>query len=68
MVFTLLNLIIMGLPWIREDDVIIKLATNILIINSHGLTILTKVIPVYLEIKELIAALFIILIKRARKY
>ena len=51
----------------RENDVIIRLATDILIINSYGLTILTKIIPVFLEIKELIAALFIILVKRARK-
>ena len=52
----------------REDNVIIKLAIDILIINSYGLTILTKVTPGSLEIKELMAAPFIILGKRARKY
>ena len=64
---TLSNPVIMGLPWIREDDVIIKPVTNILIINSYGLIILVKIIPVLLETKELMAALCIILVKRARK-
>ena len=68
MVPALLNLIIMGLLWIREDDIIIRLITNTLIINSYGLTILIKITPVLLEIKELIVALFIILVKGARKY
>ena len=45
-----------------------RLATDILIISSYGLTILTRVIPVLLKIKELIAAPFIILVKGARKY
>ena len=63
----LLNPVIMGLPWMREDDVIIRPAIDILIINSYGLTILTKTMPVSLEIRELTAALFAILIKRARK-
>ena len=63
----LLNLIIMGLLWIREDNVIIKPITNILIINSYGLIILIKITPVLLKIKELTVTPFIILIKRARK-
>ena len=63
----LLNLIIIGLPWIRKDNIIIKPATNTLIINSYGLTILTKITQVLLEIKELITAPFVILIKMARK-
>ena len=64
---TLLNPVIIGLPWIREDNVIIKLTTNILIINSYGLIISIRVIPVFLKIKELIAAPFIILVKKAKK-
>ena len=52
----------------REDDVIIRFTTDILIINSYYLTILIKIIPVLLKIKELIAALFIILVKGARTY
>ena len=67
MVPALLNLIIMGLLWIKEDDIIIKFITNTLIINSYGLTILIKIIPVLLEIKELMATPFITLVKRARK-
>ena len=63
----LLNLIIMGLLWIREDNIIIRPVTNTLIINSYGLIISIKIIPVLLEIKELTATLFTILIKRARK-
>ena len=63
----LLNPIIIGLPWIKKDDIIIRSITNILIINSYGLIILIKIIPVLLKIKELMAAPFIILIKRARK-
>ena len=39
MVLILLNFVIMGLLWMREDDVIIKPVTNILIINSYGLMI-----------------------------
>ena len=64
----LLNLVIIGLPWIRDDNVIIRLITNTLIINSYGLTILIKITLISLEIKELMATPFIILIKRARKY
>ena len=67
MVPALLNLVIMGLPWIREDNIIIKPVTNTLIINSYGLTILIKIILVLLEIKELTVTPFIILVKRARK-
>ena len=36
--------------------------------NSYGLTISIKIMPVSLKMKELMAVLFIILIKRARKY
>ena len=64
---TLLNPVIIGLPWIREDDVIIRPATDTLIINSYGLTILIKITTVLSKIKELIAAPFAILVKRARK-
>ena len=67
MVFVLLNPVIIGLPWIREDNIIIKPATDTLIINFYGLTISIKIIPVSLEIKELIVAPFIILVKKARK-
>ena len=58
----------MGLLWIREDNMIIRPATDTLIINSYGLTILIKITPVLLEIKELIITPFIILIKGARKH
>ena len=64
----LLNFVIIGLPWIREDNIIIKPVTNTLIINSYGLTILIKIIPILLKIKELIITPFIILVKGARKY
>ena len=64
---TLLNLIIIKLPWMREDDVIIRPATNTLIINSYSLTILTKETLILLKIKELRVALFATLIKRAKK-
>ena len=67
MVLILLNLIIIGLLWIREDDIIIRLITNILIINSYGLTISIKIIPVLLKIKELMVTPFVILVKGARK-
>ena len=67
MVPALLNPVIMGLPWIREDNVIIRLVINTLIINSYGLKILIKIIPISSEIKESMATLFIILIKGARK-
>ena len=67
MVLILLNPVIMGLPWMREDDIIIKPATDTLIINSYGLIILIKIILILLKIKELKATPFIILVKRARK-
>ena len=51
----------------REDNVIIRPATNTLIINSYGLMILIKITLVLLEIKELIATPFAILVKGARK-
>ena len=57
----------MGLPWIKEDDIIIKPITNTLIINSYGLTISIKIRLVLLEIRELMATPFTILIKGARK-
>ena len=63
----LLNPIIIGLPWIREDDIIIRPATDTLIINSYGLTISTKITPVLSEIKELTATPFTTLVKGARK-
>ena len=46
---------------------IIKPATDTLIINSYGLMILIKIIPVSLEIKELTVTPFTILVKGARK-
>ena len=46
---------------------IIRPATDTLIINSYGLTILIKIIPILLEIKELMVTPFVILVKRARK-
>ena len=46
---------------------IIKPATNTLIINSYGLTILIKETPVSSEIKELITTPFAILVKGAKK-
>ena len=64
----LLKLVIIRLLWIREDDIIIRFTTDILIINSYRLTILIKVVPVILKIKKLMAVLFIILVKRARRY
>ena len=57
----------MGLLWMREDNVIIKPITDILIINSYALIILIKITPVLLEIKEFMAAPFIKLVKGARK-
>ena len=68
MVPALLNPVIIGLPWMREDDMIIKLITNTWIINSYGLIISIKTTPVLSEIKELTAAPFTILVKRARRY
>ena len=66
-VLTLSNLVIMGLLWIRKDDIIIRPITNTLIINSYGLTISTKITPVLSKIKELTATLFTILVKGAKK-
>ena len=68
MVPALLNLVIIRLPWIKEDDIIIRPIINTLFINSYGLTILIKITPVLSKIKELMAILFTILIKKARKY
>ena len=67
MVPALLNPVIIGLLWIRKDDIIIRPATNTLIINSYGLTISIKITPISSEIKELIVTPFIILVKGARK-
>ena len=52
----------------REDNIIIRPATDTLIINSYGLTISIKITLVLLEIKELTATPFIILVKGARKH
>ena len=68
MVPVLLNFVIMGLLWMREDNVIIRPVIDILIINFYGLIISIKIILVLLKIKELMVTLFIILIKKARKY
>ena len=57
----------MGLLWIREDDIIIRPVIDTLIINSYGLIISTKETPILSKIKELTAALFVTLIKGARK-
>ena len=65
-VLILLNPVIMGLLWMKENDVIMKPVTNTLIINSCGLTISIKITPVSLKIKELMAAPFIF-VKSARK-
>ena len=51
----------------REDDVIIKLITNNLIMNSYNLIILIKETPILLKTWELIVTPFIILIKGAKK-
>ena len=67
MVLVLLNLVIIGLLWIKEDDIIIKPVTDTLIINSYSLTILTKEIPISSEVKELIATPFATLVKGAKK-
>ena len=52
----------------KEDNIIIKFIINILIINFYGLVVSIKITPILLEIKDLTATPFIILIKRARKY
>ena len=67
MVPALLNPTIIGLLWIKKDNIIIKPAINTLIINSYGLMILTKEIQVSLIIKELKTTPFAILIKGAKK-
>ena len=38
----LLNFVIIGLLWIKKDNIIIRPITNTLIINSYGLIILIK--------------------------
>ena len=67
MVPMLLNLVIIGLPWIKEDNMIIKPATDTLIINSYNLMISIKETLISSEIKELMAAPFAILVKGAKK-
>ena len=67
MVPALLNPVIIRLPWIREDNIIIRPATNTLIINSYGQMISTKITSVSSEIKESIVTPFAILVKGARK-
>ena len=52
----------------RKDDIIIKPTTNTLIINSYSVIILMRITPVGLKIKELMAAPFIIMVKRAKKH
>ena len=47
---------------------IIRPATNTLIINSYSLTISIKTTLISSEIKELMAAPFTILVKGAKKY
>ena len=51
----------------KENNIIIRPVTNILIISSHGLIISIKETPISLGIRELMAAPFTILIKGARK-
>ena len=68
MVPALLNPVIRRLPWIREDDIIIKPIISTLIMNSYGLIILIKITLILLEIKELMVTLFIILVKGVGKY
>ena len=67
MVPILLNPVIIRLPWIRKNNVIIKTVTNALIINSYGLVISIKEIPISIKIKQLIITPFATLIKGARK-
>ena len=62
------NPVIIGLQWIRKDNIIIKLITNTLIINSYSLIISIKITLILSKIKELSATPFIILIKKAKKY
>ena len=66
-ILILLNLVIIRLLWIKEDNIIIKPATNTLIIHSYSLIILIKKTPISLKIKELTGTPFAILIKRAKK-
>ena len=66
-VLVLLNPVIIRLLWIRKDNVIIKPVINTLIINFYGLTILIKITQILLEVKELTATPFTILIKGPRK-
>ena len=49
---TLLNPIIIRLPWIRKDNIIIKPITDTLIINSYSLIISTKKTPISSKIKN----------------
>ena len=49
------------------NNIIIKLITNILIINTYVLVILIKITPVLSKIKKLMVIPFIISIKGARK-
>ena len=65
---TLLNPVIIRLPWIKKDNIIIKPIINTLIINSYNLTISTKITPILSEMKKLTVTPFTILIKRARKH
>ena len=67
MVPVLWNPVIIRLLWIKKDNIIHKPVINTLIINSYGLTILTKETPISLKIKELMVTPFAILIKGAKK-
>ena len=44
------------LPYMKKDNIVIKPTTDILIINSYGLTISIKTTPVSSKIKKLTAA------------
>ena len=66
-VFILLNLIIIGLLWIKKVNIIIKPVINTLIINSYSLTVLIKEILILLKIKKLIITFFIIFIKGVKQ-
>ena len=67
MVLALLNPVIMELPWIKEDNIIIKPVTDTLIINSYGLTISIKETPILWKMKELTVTPFTTLIKGIKK-
>ena len=63
----LLNLVIIGLLWIREDNVIIRPVIDILIINFLRFNDFDKNNTSIIGDKGIMAAPFIILVKGARK-